>query len=123
MTPIQKLEQEVEILRHKLREVTGEDDVAAYRATFGLSPQQARVLAMLIARAGKHVRTDALYVALFEAADGDGPHPKIISVILHHIRSKIGKDAVESLYGHGYRVTSETAKRLRRQANLEGNMS
>lgn len=43
------------------------------------------------------------------AADRD---PKIVNVIIHHVRTELGKDVIEAVWGRGYRLSDEMAARV-----------
>lgn len=85
-----------------LRAATKQDqlDPALVAAALGLSPQQARVLAMLASAPG-FVTSETL---LGDASRG----PSLLRVILHAIRSRAPWATIMSVRGVGYVLTPET---------------
>lgn len=118
----QELEEQVAYLSRQVRELTGKDEAAEYRAEFGMSKQEAEVLAMLVSRPGMPQSTGAVYDHVFLRPNGDGPEWHAVKVVVYHVRRKLRlagfKDAIQTLYGNGYWISPRIAARIRERAGL-----
>jgi hypothetical protein len=102
---IESLRAEVEYLRERLNGVTG--TVEAHdqlRHAFGISPKQARTLALLM-RATRPVTTTAIYLNVFERDCGDGPDLASVKVCLSQLRRRLAAfnapGRISNAYGTG----------------------
>lgn len=72
------------------------------------APSASRILAALYAAKGRPVSTDNL----MRAAPNKGYHEderlrNIVSVYVYYLRKALGKDAIETVYGFGYRLSAK----------------
>ena len=90
MTPTyDDLQEQVRYLRGRIEDLTGtEDQVTRLRASLGLMPRHAAVLALLV-NTNRGLRDEAIYNAVFEHANGDGPTMGTVKVAISTIRSKV----------------------------------
>lgn len=104
---IEELEAEVAYMRDQLAEVMGDRRKIALVEEFGLTGQQARLLAALHRSPGV-LPVEALRLAM--QTDSDTP-AKLTQVIICRIRAKLAEHGVspsiETVYGVGYRLTPE----------------
>lgn len=91
------------------------------RARFRLSPTEARFLSLLRDRG--EVTRDAIYAALFQRLDGDGPGAKIIDVFACKVRKKLAAKGapgtIRNIWGEGYRLDAELRIWLNGQASVD----
>lgn len=91
------------------------------RARFRLSPTEARFLSLL--REKGEVTRDAIYAALFQRLNGDGPGVKIIDVFACKIRKKLAAQgapgSIRNIWGEGYRLDAELRAWLDGQARAD----
>lgn len=119
MTPqIEDLQEQVRYLRERLADLAGtEDQLTAVRASLGLSPRLAKVLLLLL-NAARPVRTEAIYVNVFEHDNGDGPVLECVKVAMCRLRAEILKrsgppKAITCAFGTGcYSLTPEARQWL-----------
>lgn len=81
------------------------ETIYALQDRFNLDPQQAKVLFALYADAGRAVRVDVIHAAVSNI-----PHryrSGIVPVRVSQIRSLIGKDIIETVWGRGYRLSEK----------------
>jgi DNA-binding response OmpR family regulator len=106
---IEQLEAEVARLRALVGELTASDRGVQLRGVLRLSPQEARLLALIEAK-GKASR-DAIYGAIFEDIHGDGPELKIVDVIICKLRRKLREQnatgSIQTVWGWGYELSPE----------------
>lgn len=118
----QELEEQVAYLSRQVRDLTGRDHAAEYRAAFGMSKQEAELLALLVSRPGMPQSTGSIYDHVFLHPTGDGPEWQAVRVVVYHVRRKLRlagfKDAIKTLYGNGYRIDPRIAARIRERAGL-----
>lgn len=90
MTPqIEDLQEQVRYLRERLDDLSGSNDqITAIRTSLGLMPRHAAVLALLV-NTQRALRDEAIYSAVFEHANGDGPTMGTVKVAISTIRSKV----------------------------------
>lgn len=73
-----------------------------------MSPQEASLLTFLFERSP--ARKEAIYGAVFEHANGDGPCIKIVDVIVSRLRRKLALSnvpgAIETQWGSGYSMSA-----------------
>lgn len=109
MSRVEDLEDEIARLRAQVSELTGSDRGVQLRSVLRLSPQEARLLALIEAK-GK-VSRDAIYGAVFEDMHGNGPEFTIINVIICKVRRKLLEQGVpgeiKCVWGWGYELSSE----------------
>jgi len=106
MTPtIEDLQEQVRDLRERLNGVTGTVEAHdQFRHAFGISPKQARTLALLM-RATRPVTTTAIYLNVFERDCGDGPDLASVKVCLSQLRRRLQEfnapGRISNAYGTG----------------------
>ncbi len=106
MTPTyEDLQEQVRDLRERLNGVTGTVETHdQLRHAFGISPKQARTLAVLM-NATRPVTTTALYLNVFEHANGDGPDLASVKVCLSQLRRRLQEfnapGRISNAYGTG----------------------
>lgn len=107
------LREEVAFLRARIAELSGEGDWANIRSVLGVTPQAARVMALLAARAGKVVRRSAIYAAVFERDCGEGPDERIMLAVICRLRKQLralgAPDGLLTAWGVGYQATPDLA--------------
>lgn len=107
------LREEVAYLKARIADLSGEGDWANIRSVLGLTPQGARVLALLCARAGRVVRRSAIYAEVFERNDGDGPDERIMLAVICRLRTALSDlgapDGLLTSWGVGYQATPDLA--------------
>ena len=112
MTPREEeLEAHVAHLRDQLAELTGTDLVSAIRRRLGIRPKCARVLATITKRGSRLVPHSAIYGAVFEHDNGDGPMIEIIKVSVCYIRKALREAGapgqIHNVHGRGYQADQE----------------
>lgn len=73
------------------------------QSRLGLTTKEAALLMILHRRAGRVVTKEGLMEAMYNGMDE--PEVKIIDVFVCKLRRKIGMDAVDTIWGRGYRIT------------------
>lgn len=103
---VEQLTEEVNYYKRELGMVRDSERVGTMQARFRFTTREAAVCDVLLAKApGATVEKNAL----FEAAWGDRAYEvemKILDVFICKIRAKIGRDAIETVWGTGYRLSS-----------------
>lgn len=90
MTAVEEnLRAEVEHLRERLAGLTGsEDQLTIIRASLGLRPRLASVLALFL-NTQRSLSVEAIYANVFEHDNGDGPIMKSVVVAVCQIRARL----------------------------------
>lgn len=105
---VEKLEAENAYLKEQVAQLTGVARIPALQSRLGLSPQQAKLLSVLTAKANRLVSRDALYRSVLEHDNGDGPIVKALDVVLckvrHALRRHEAPGQIETSWGNGYRA-------------------
>lgn len=114
MTPTyEDLQEQVVYLQGRLAELTGENArEPLLKVIVGVNPKHAAVLAVLLhAAPGRYVSDAAIYQAVYEHQNGDGPCATSVKVAICKLRLRLGDlrapHGIETAYGHGYRATPE----------------
>jgi len=71
--------------------------------TVALTPMEWRILAMLMRRPGSVLSRAELASAIAEA--DDDPSDNAIGVHLYNLRRKLGRHAIETIRGRGFRIS------------------
>lgn len=84
--------------------------------SLGLSPREAAVLGVLMAR--EMATKDHIMAALYRDFARDEPDPKIVDVFVCKLRAKIKRWRIEisTHWGRGYYMTQEAKARVRKMA-------
>lgn len=100
-------------LEDRLRDLLGGDTWVSIRKELKLSPQQSKVLALLIARPGAVVRSGVILHEVFIDEMGEGPEVQILFVIISTLRKRLkalgAPDGISASWGTGYTVTPDLA--------------
>lgn len=105
---IAELEEENAWLRSELGLIQGADRLATVRRTFGLQPGDASLVLALYQAKGSVRNKLQLHEAIPAVwVDHDDRGLKIIDVRICRLRKRLGHDAIETLWGQGYRLTAE----------------
>lgn len=123
----EQLEDRVAALEDTVRTLSRSDRDVALMALFGLSPNEAAILSLLLAR--ERVTHEQIYQMLF-AHRPEAEHPadamNLIKVFVHKMRRKLRArlglaredDPVLSIWGRGYMIEARAKTHLR--AMIEG---
>lgn len=76
--------------------------VTTAKGTFRLSPREVVILSALMKRAGEIRSKDELETVMYGWQEG--VESNTVEVHIHNLRAKIGKDAIETVRGIGYRM-------------------
>lgn len=118
---VEQLRVENAYLKEQVEELTGVAAVPAICARLGLSHQQARMLLVLTRRANMLTTKAAVYRAVFEHENGDGPADKIMDIVLCRVRQVLRKmeapGRIETVWGHGWKATPELTAWVRAIVN------
>jgi len=97
----------------------GAEPFAVAEWTEDLRPQGVALVSALAAAHPRALDVHALDVAIprqDHAADRD---PRIVNVLIHHVRAELGRDVIENIWGRGYRLSDAMAARVKNPAALE----
>jgi len=100
-----ELEEEVAYLKSELGLTQDTSSVHALRGRFKIDPQQARLLLTLYEANGRTLTTVFLHEAISSREHTFGS--KLVHVRVMRLRKVLGKPAIETLYGLGYRLSAE----------------
>ncbi len=101
----EELAEEVAYLKTELAFVVAKDFRVSLREKLGLETSEAAVVEALYAAKGRVVDHSTLMDAL--PTENDDRHHNIIKVYVCRIRSKIGRNAIRTVYSEGYGLTPE----------------
>lgn len=123
MTREQELEAEVERLKHIVGEMMRPDlALRIKQAVRTRGIKAARILAMLLPTHEGRTR-EAIWAAVFQHPNGDGPEIKIVDVQVSQLRSDLraakAPGNIECVWGWGYRLTPELRAWLRDRVEME----
>lgn len=107
-----------------------ENELAYYKWELGVSDEQARIgkikvlfkvptlhakLLLLMYKRGKSPLSADQFLTLAYANPDDAPdNPKLLSVLVHQLRAKMGKDAIRTIYGVGCHLDPSVLRMMRR---------
>ncbi len=103
---VEQLTNEVNFYKRELGMIRDAERVGLMKTRHRLTTQEAAVCDVLLGKTPGRVVEKS---ALFEAAWGERAYHleiKILDVFICKIRAKIGKDAIETIWGTGYRLTA-----------------
>lgn len=98
------LAEEVAYFKREIRLAAHAAPIIAVRERFRLTPMQARMLVALY-QAPAHTLSRAQLSAAAPGPNDEDREIKIIDVCISKIRSTIGKHHIETVWGHGYRLS------------------
>lgn len=101
----QDMKDELAFYKRELGLVRGQDAEARLSTAYGLTIHEAGVLALLYRRRAI-VPKGQVWDALYSNGQSE-PDLKIIDVWICKLRLKLGKDAIKTTWGQGYRLTPE----------------
>lgn len=110
---IETLEAEVAYWKAEAQRNVEVDTVTRLRDAFGLTPAEAWLVGMLYAANGRVVRRERLCEDVpggswEDRAEGSN----IVEVFVSKARRKIGRDSIETVRYHGYRIAPAMAARI-----------
>lgn len=104
-----RLEETIADLRYQIAELRNDPssgDLQALKSALGLSMGEAHLLMALYAAGSKVVTNTRLFaLRLASTKINDDADMQVIKVNMSKIRKKIGADAIETVWGVGYRIT------------------
>lgn len=105
-----ELRERIAYLESELRIQADDTEFARVKSAFGLQPMGVRILLALWKARGGVVSVWRLE-ELIRGMDGDCSE-NLIRVHICRMRSGIGRDAVENVWGRGYRLSGEAINRV-----------
>lgn len=105
LAEIERLREENAYYKRELGLRDDTDRQHAFIRRWRLTRTEARYLDVLYARAGRLVTTDAAMAALYGSSPDEEPGVRIIAVYTCKVRAKIGRDAIDVVWGQGHRLT------------------
>lgn len=120
MTPIELVQRELNQLRDELKEAYARieelskaalnpdhyDQALVLAHTLKLTHKEAVLLLALYDGRTRVLRKDSLMDILYGSSGGREPEIKIIDVFVCKIRKKVGFDAIDCIWGAGYKLTA-----------------
>jgi DNA-binding response OmpR family regulator len=116
---VAELEAEVADLRRELRVEAEQHVIDALRRRYRLQPSRATIVALLYAAAPRAVAGWALLEAIPSRDRAHERSDAAVKVHVHFIRQALGREAIETAHGRGYRL-SEAGKALVEAAIAQG---
>lgn len=110
---VNQLEEEVELLRQQLEEVTGTSrELGALMALrYGMTQCLAQMLFILVKRAPAVVSKNVFHSVIYGDRSDGGPEPKIFAVRINKLRGvlkRVGaKGKIDTVWSAGYRASPE----------------
>ncbi len=106
----EELEEEVAYLKGELGELTNTTREYETRKRLGLKPQECKLLAALYSARRSGFVAGGYLLDIIEAngkkkTELNDPQRSLL-VYIHRIRKQLGRDAIENVWGHGYRLTA-----------------
>lgn len=103
---ISRLEEEVAFLKSELRDELNANRVKTLCSSFGLARQMVEVLEILFDAYPRVVGSRRIEEMLPLVHDiSERKSDKVVHVRIHQLRKAIGRDVIETAWGHGYRLT------------------
>ncbi len=96
-----RLAEEVASLRQELNYEVDHQLSANIQGAVGCTPQQAAILALLYHANRRYVRA----MVLVEAIGSSSEEVKVAHIQISKLRTRLPADAIEGIYGRGYRLT------------------
>jgi hypothetical protein len=114
------LEAEVVYLRSELGLMRDDDDLAALRQAYPMPRSAARLVLALRAAGQRGLTYQQLDDALPQVRGAEGERQlKVFSVWAHYARKALGFDAVETIWGRGFRISPQGAARVDAALNTQ----
>lgn len=101
----EELQFQIDDLRRELGEVLTKRAIAELKMAYDLSPKEAKLLNVLYGSGSQPVDKNRLHALWYGHREDGGAEPKILDVYACKLRNKIGYDAVETIWGLGYRLS------------------
>ena len=115
-----ELEDEVVYLRSELGLMRDDDDLAALRQVYPMPRSAARLVLALRAAGQRGLTYQQLDDALPQVRGAEGERQlKVFSVWAHYARKALGFDAVETIWGRGFRISPQGAARVDAALNTQ----
>lgn len=99
------LEEQVAYLESELGLRLAADELAGLRATFGLTPSEARAVLALHRAAGRTVTRAQVEEVMPSPTGKEERSRSLLSSTMFHIRRKLGPGIVETVWSAGFRIT------------------
>ena len=115
-----ELEDEVVYLRSELGLMRDDDDLAALRQVYPMPRSAARLVLALRAAGQRGLTYQQLDDALPQVRGAEGERQlKVLTVWAHYARKALGFDAVETIWGRGFRLSPQGAARVDAALNTQ----
>jgi len=115
-----ELEDEVAYLRSELGLMRDDDDVAALRQAYPMPRSAARLVLALRAAGQRGLTYQQLDEALPQTRGPDGERQlKVLTVWACHARKALGSDAIQTIWGRGFRISPQGAARVDAALNTQ----
>lgn len=101
-----ELQDEVALLRSLLEPKLREAEISRIQLRLGISPQQAKILWALASSKGRIMSIEEINAALPDATHGGDRLTNHISVQVCRLRKKLGFDAIDNVWGRGFRLST-----------------
>jgi len=102
----EELKIRIQELEEQLATSYGDQGGVILKARYDLTPNETAVLMMLIKAGGRPVQNWFMIENLPARRNTEYKNEaNVLRVIVHSIRSKVGPLAIETAWGHGYRLT------------------
>lgn len=113
----EELEEEVAYLRSELglnQDATDYQRLRVFMRGKSVNARQAaRLILALYQAKGRAMSRLQLLDALPSPSDKEDRNPNLIGVMVCHARAGLGREAVENVWGHGYRLSDEGVAKVR----------
>lgn len=109
----EELEERIAWLEGELHLRHETSDLGAIQAAYRLSPGEAAILLSLYKARGRTMRSHVLLESLPARDHARDRDPKSVDVRICRIRRRIGRDAISTIWGHGYSISETGASAVR----------
>lgn len=106
------LKEEIAYLKSELGLQVDSGQVAAIRDAFGLTEQKARILLVLYKARARTISIAQFHDALPCRYGKEERSEKLVQSSISQLRKIVGADAVDTLYGQGYRLGQRMRARI-----------
>lgn len=108
----EELEARVEWLEGELGMRVEMAQLNALRMAAGITHGEGAMLMALRSGGGKPMPLWKLVEFIPSVNGSEDRHPKLVHVLICRIRKKLGRDAVDNVWGKGYRISDVGSKRI-----------